>query len=419
MKMVHRVHICVVAFVTAVILTSCSVINWASIVGSKLPPPAEKVDERLVDANIKFSFKLFNQLIGDQVKDNVFVCPASIAMALTMTYNGADGETKEAMVRVLELQNMSIEEVNKANADLLTILQNPDPNIKISIANSIWIREGVSFYKEFLDVNKEFYHAYIEHLDFSSSQASNIINKWIKERTNGRIDKVVDEQINPNTMMFLVNALYFKGGWANKFDPKLTQEVPFILDDGTQKNCSMMFQSGRYSYFKGDSFQAVSLPYGKGRISMVIILPDEGVSLKDLRQSINLENWKTWMNSLSETEGEIGLPKFKVEYEAKMEKALENLGMGVAFDAEKANFGKMYPVDPNYNLYIGSIKHKAFVEINEEGTEASGAASVEMMTKGIPLDRFRMVVDRPFVFVICDNLTGVILFVGAVVDPGV
>ncbi|MCM8900743.1 hypothetical protein KVG29_05805 [Caldicoprobacter algeriensis] len=138
---------CAVALVIALVLSSCSMMNWAFIAGSKLPPPAEKVDERLVEANIRFSFKLFNQLVGDQVKDNVFICPASIALALTMTYNGADGETKEAMAQALELQNMSIEEVNKANYDLLTILQNPDPNIKISIANSIWVREGVSFYE--------------------------------------------------------------------------------------------------------------------------------------------------------------------------------------------------------------------------------------------------------------------------------
>ncbi|MBM7581527.1 serine protease inhibitor [Caldicoprobacter guelmensis] len=195
MRIKHVACMYIVVFVTAVILTSCSMINWASIAGSKLPPPAEKVDERLVDANIEFSFKLFNQLIGDQVKDNVFICPASVSLALSMTYNGADGETKEAMAQALQLQNMSIEDVNKANADLLTILQNPDPDIKVSIANSIWIREGVSFYKEFLDVNKRFYNAYIEHLNFSSPQAPNIINNWIKECTNGRIDKVIEDPL--------------------------------------------------------------------------------------------------------------------------------------------------------------------------------------------------------------------------------
>ncbi len=419
MRMLTRACICLLVIAAAIALSSCGVTNWASIAGSKLPPPAEKVDERLVDANIKFSFKLFNQLTGDELKENIFICPASVAMALTMTYNGADGETKDAMAQALELQHMSIEEVNSANADLLTILQNPDPNVKVSIVNSLWVRKGVFFYKEFLDTNEKFYHAYIEHLDFSSSEAPDIINNWVKERTNGRIDKLIDEQIPPNTVMYLLNALYFKGDWANKFDPKLTQTVPFILSDDNQKSCSMMFQSGKYPYFKGDNFQAVSLPYGKGRISMVVILPDEGVSLKDLCRSINLDNWKSWMDSLSETKGEIGLPKFKVEYEAKLEEALESLGMGVAFDADRANFGKMRPIDPKSNLYISSVKHKAFVETNEDGTKAGGAAAVEMKTKGMPLDRFRMVMDRPFMFVIRDNLTGVILFVGAVVDPGV
>lgn len=428
MKISTKIFIYVLLIAVVLMATSCSSIGkylsdsglfgGASIGSSQLPPPAKEVDSRLVAANTKFAFKLFNQLLEQQPAENLFISPTSIAMALAMTYNGADGETKDAMAKTLEVQGIDIEEFNKAYADLKTILQNPDPHVQVSIANSLWARKGISFYEEFLNTNRKFYGAEVQELDFDSPDASKTINNWVKKQTKDKIEKIVEDTIQPDTIMFLINALYFKGSWTDKFDPKLTREEPFFLGDGTQKSCPIMFQAGKeYPYYRGENFQAVSLPYGKGRVSIMLFLPDEGVSLDGFCRSITFEKWQEWMSSFSNMEGEVGLPKFKVEYEVELKEALKALGMEVAFDAEKANFGKMHSVSPGANIYISSVKHKTFVETNEEGTEAAGATSVEMRLTSVPVDTFSMIVNRPFFFVIRDNETGTILFMGAIADP--
>lgn len=429
MKISRRVFICLLAIVVGLIATSCSSIGkypgdsglpggQVSIGSSKLPPPVKEVDNRIVSANTKFGLKLFNELIAQEPDKNVFICPTSIAMALAMTYNGADGATKDAMAKTLELEGIDIEVVNKANADLKTILENPDPHVQLSIANSLWAREGMSFEQEFLDTNRKFYGAQVQELDFNSSEAGRTINDWVKKHTKDKIEKIVEDNIEPDTIMFLINALYFKGSWANKFDPKLTRKETFFLRDGTEKSYPMMFQSGEeYPYYKGENFQAVSLPYGKGRVSMMLFLPDEGVNLQEFCEGITLEKWEEWMNSFSDMEGEVGLPKFKVEYEVELKETLKALGMEIAFDEKKADFEKMYSFTSRGNIFIGSVKHKTFVETNEEGTEAAGATSVEMKLRGAPIDTFRMIIDRPFFFVIRDNETGTVLFMGTITDP--
>src|SRR5690554_2106593 len=227
----------------------------ASISSSRLPQPAKEIDSRLVKANTEFGFKIFKQLITQEPEKNVFISPASISMALAMTYNGADGETKDAMARTMEIENIDIEVFNKAYADLRTILQNPDPHVQISIANSLWMRKGMSFYKEFLDINEKYYGARVEELDFNSPEASKTINDWVRKQTKEKIEKIVDDIIEPDTIMYIINALYFKGSWTYKFDPKLTQEELFFLEDGTEKSCFMMFQSDQeYPYYEGENF---------------------------------------------------------------------------------------------------------------------------------------------------------------------
>ncbi len=428
MKIFTRFFICISLVVVMLMTVSCSsvgkyfgdsgVFGGASVGSSQLPPPAKEVDGRLVQANTRFAFKLFKQLIEQQPGKNVFISPTSIAMALAMTYNGADGETKDAMAKALEVQGIDIEDFNKAYADLKTILQNPDPGIQVVIANSLWARKGMSFYDDFLNINKKFYGAEVQELDFDSPDAPKIINNWVKKQTKDKIDEIVGDTISPDTIMFLVNALYFKGNWKNEFDPNLTREETFFLANGTQKSHPIMFQTGEeYPYYKGESFQAVSLPYGNGRVSMIVFLPDEGVDLMEFCSSITVEKWEEWINSLSDTQGEVGLPKFKLEYEVELNEALKALGMEIAFDPERANFGKMHPIAPGLNVYISSVKHKTFVETNEQGTEASGVTSVEVNLTSLPMDNFSMIVNRPFFFVIRDNETGSLLFMGSIVDP--
>ena len=370
------------------------------------------VDEEVISANTLFGFNLFSELVREDAGKNVFISPLSISIALGMTYNGAAGKTQEAMAKALELKGMKLEKINPGYAGLMKDLKSSDPRVELLIANSLWARREVEFEPDFLKRNKEFYKARITTLDFADPGSPGVINKWVSENTKGEIKKIV-EQIDPQTVMFLINAIYFRGKWSCEFDKSRTKDDIFYLLDGTEKSVPMMSQSGRYQYYRGKGFQAVSLPYGDGRMSMYIFLPDEGSSLSDFLAGLNRENWGKWLPLFHYMEGDIRLPRFKLEYEKSLNNALESLGMGIAFDPGKADFRGM----SDTTLYIQSVLHKAVVEVNEEGTVAAAVTSVMMGITSVP-ERFTFIVNRPFFFAIHDNQTNSLLFMGAVVKPG-
>jgi len=378
--------------------------------------PADYVDARLVEANTAFAFELFHALQEETPGENIFISPASVSLALAMTYNGAAGETAAAMEEVLHFQNMNIEDVNKAFADLRTILENPDPKVELAIANSLWARQGVEFYDDFLQRNREYFGAEVATLDFDSPNAADTINRWVEQQTKGKIEDLIEPPIHPLTVLFLLNAIYFQADWAEPFNPELTREVPFHLPDGSHKEHPLMFREGEFQYLDGDGFQAVALPYGKNeRINMYIFLPDPGQTLQDFYEQLTAAEWNTWLEAFRKTEGRVGLPRFKFEYEASLNDVLKDLGMEIAFDDTAADFSAMRPTPPR--LFIADVKHKAFVEVDEKGTEAAAATSVEIRAESAPMDWFSMTVDRPFFFSIVDNKTGSILFMGSVTDP--
>lgn len=386
--------------------------------GQVKPVPVEisqEIESKLVSANTNFGFKLFNQIDAQGGSGNIFISPTSIAIALAMTYNGAGGETKEAMTKALELQGMSLEEINGANVALKKTLTNLDPKVQLSIANSLWARKGVQFKQDFIQRNKDFYAARVSELDFNNPKASKTINKWVSDNTKRKILKIVEGQIDAYTILFLINAVYFKGDWTVKFDKSQTSEQDFYLPDGRQKKHPMMYQSGRYRYYKGDSFQAASLPYGDGKVSMYVFLPDKGSSLAEFKKKLSAENWEKWMSGFAMTKGDITMPKFKLEYSETLNKALSKLGMEIAF-SPKANFHNMADLS---GIYIYEVLHKTFVDVNEEGTEAAAVTKVEMRTTSAqpPEPTFSMVVDRPFFFAIRDNQTGTVLFMGSIMEP--
>ena len=382
---------------------------------SAAQPPNTPVDEKFVDANTKFGFKLFKEVLKQDSKKNVFVSPTSVAIALSMTYNGASGETQQAMAKALELQGMSLQDINQANNTLKTSLENADPDVQMSIANSLWAKQGVTFKPEFMQRNQQFYGAKVTELDFAKPEASNIINSWVKENTRGKIDQIVG-QIQPNDALFLINAIYFKGNWTKKFDKSQTAERPFYLSNGTQKQHPMMSQSGKYRYYDNESFQAVSLPYGKGRLSLYIFLPQKNTSLDTFQQQLASENWEQWTNQFRMRQGSVQVPRFKFDYDIQLNNALKALGMEAAFDGSRANFSNM----SSASLAIDEVKHKTFVEVNEAGTEAAASTSVGVMLTSARMPQeqpFQMIVDRPFFCAIRDNQTGTILFMGSIQEP--
>lgn len=380
-----------------------------------LAAPVEELDQRLVEATNSFGFSLYGELAQAEPDKNMLISPASIITALAMTYNGADGDTRAAMEKALLLEGMSREEVNNAFADLLTILQNPDPEVELAVANSLWGREGLEFNEDFLQRTAEFFQAEITSLNFDDPGSADIINSWVKEQTRDKIEGIVEPPINPETILFLINAIYFNGDWSVPFEVENTVELPFNLPDGSVKETPVMFRNSDFRYLETDHFQAVSLPYGKNeRVNMYIFLPAAGSNLDQFRAGLNSTNWQNWLNRFSMMEGELGLPRFTFEYETSLNSALKTLGMEIAFDGERADFSGMHPVPPN--LYISEVKHKTFIDVNEEGTEAAAVTSVEVGVTAMP-ETFTMVVDRPFFFVIADDMTGTILFMGSVLQP--
>lgn len=420
------------ALVVALALVGCSSITHSNASNSNQPSngnametetnkPTDaastdgSIDSRLVSANTTFGFKLFAEVAKQDAGKNVFISPASVGLALAMTYNGAVGETKQGMERALEIQGMHHDELNRAYAQLRQALESADPKVELNIANSLWARKGVTFNPAFIERNKQFYGAEVTALDFGDPAAPATINSWVSDKTKGKISHIVD-QIDAQSILFLINAIYFKGKWSIEFDKAKTKEDTFTTVAGQQKRVPMMHQTGKYNYYEGKEFQAVSIPYGDGRASLYVFLPAASSTLDAFQRSLTAANWETWMKQFAQTEGSIALPRFRVEYEVGLNDALKSMGMGIAFDANRADFSGI--VEGSERAYISRVKHKTFAEVNEEGTEAAAVTSVEMRTTSARMQKtFQLIVNRPFLCAIRDNKTGTVLFVGSITDP--
>lgn len=373
------------------------------------------MEAKLAAADNEFGVNLFNQLIKQDKDKNVFFSPLSVAFALAMTYNGATGETKQQMARALKFDGMNHEQLNQANAALMNTLKSADPQIEFTIANSLWARQGLNFNEAFLARNRQFFKAEIATLDFADPAAKNTINNWVSRNTQGKIPAIID-QIDAQKVLFLINAIYFKGQWRTKFDKALTENQPFHLLGGKRKSVPMMSQSGKYLYRRGDKFQAVSLPYGQGGKQMILFLPDETSSLAEFLKGFSYQQWEQWMRGFRNTPGEVKIPRFKLDYDRNLNDALKSLGMENAFSEARAEFSG---ISEERKLFISEVKHKAIVEVNEEGTEAAAATSVGIsVTSAMPMQQpFQFIADRPFLMAIRDQQTGAILFLGAVLEP--
>jgi serpin B len=369
--------------------------------------------KRLVESDNKFGLRLFREIVGAAPETNVFISPLSVSMALGMTYNGALGTTEEAMRDVLEYGDLTGEEINQSYRDIIDLLSALDPNVDFSIANSIWCREGLPFKEEFLAVNRSYFDAEVRTLDFSSPQAAGIMNGWVRDKTNGKIEEIVDDPIGDTTIMFLLNAIYFKGAWTYEFDPEETYDAVFHLPDGSTAPCRMMSKEDTLSYFETAEFQAVDLPYGDGDFSMVVMLPRWKKDVNELVGMMTPENWKVWIESFSDEHLSLYMPKFSLEYEIGLKDVLTTMGMGVAFDPALANLrGLIDPIDGN--VWIDKVKHKTFVQVDEVGTEAAAVTSVVVVWESAQPS---MIVNKPFVFAVRDRVSDTILFVGVVTGP--
>lgn len=382
---------------------------------SKAVYQPEDLDAAFAQSQLSFAFDLYRELqqhkSSPQANDTI--SPVSIATALAMTMNGAAGDTLVEMETALHSSGRTSEERNHGYEVLADLLSHSSENVQVSLANSLWGRTPLEFRKEFLDASKSYYNAEIESLDFSGDGAAKRINDWVNQQTAGKIDSIVDSSIPANTILYLINTVYFKGTWQREFEADRTMPADFTNASGEQQQVSMMHNGGSFPYVHMDGYQAIRLPYKDSGLGMVILLPDEELTLDELISDLEPERWQTMLDAMSYTVGHIGLPKFKLEFEQSLNSTLQALGMERAFDIDRAQFEPM--IQLNVPVFIGEAKHKTFIEVDEKGTEAAAATVIEMEAGSAPPeDPFDMVVDRPFFFAIEDERTSALLFMGSV-----
>jgi serine protease inhibitor len=382
-----------------------------------VPRDLSPAEQQVVQAYNAFGLDLFRETVAGGKNENIFISPVSVSMALGMTLNGAAGTTEQAMKSTLAFGSMTIEEIDESYQGLIQLLTGLDPEVALGVANSVWYRSDMIFQEPFLDACRTYFSAEVEGLDFNDPGAADTINGWVSDKTNGKIEEIVDKPIDGAYVMFLINAIYFKGTWTYQFDPALTEDSDFRGPDGSLLPCRMMQQpepgkTGTFLYLGTTELQAIELPYADGWFAMTVLLPREGTDLDSFIAGLTPETWNGYIEDLEEREGTIALPRFKLEYQQKLNDVLTSLGMGIAF-TPGADFSRMRA---GGGLWIDEVKHKTFVEVNEEGTEAAAVTSVGMVDS-VP-DIFQMRVDRPFVFVIRERHSGTVLFVGKIVDPG-
>jgi len=383
-----------------------------------LPRPLTGAENHLVAADNQFAFKLLGEIARRAGPDtNLFISPLSAAMALGMAYNGAAGVTQTEMQRALQLDGMTLDEVNHSYRDLIALLRGLDPQVAFTVANSVWYDQNPAYAPtpDFLATTRDYFDARVESLDFRSPTAAPTINAWVSDQTRGKIPSIVPDPVPDDVVAYLINAIYFKGSWTAQFDKARTQPHAFTLVDGASTTVPMMTHGRtiRVGYVRDNGVTVFDLPYGGQAFSMTIALPRNAGGIDSLMQELTGERWSTWIAGLDSGTFDVFVPKFTVTYGLSMNDALKALGMPSAFcgSPQQPDFTRMNPTGA---LCISEVKHKATVDVNEEGTEAAAATSVGIGLTSLPPS---IVVDHPFLFVIRERLSGTILFMGRVMNP--
>ncbi|MCM3176814.1 serpin family protein [Cytobacillus horneckiae] len=396
-----------VIFLTGTFLTGCGASGSEG--GAETPVQFGEEDyKELLSANNQLGMEMFSEVERDE-NGNVFISPASLSMALSMLYNGAEGETKKEIANVLQVNGLDVKELNEANASLIDKLQKDSALIQLDIANSMWIDPKYNFQKEFAEVNQGYFHAEMKEIESADN-----INKWVEEATNGKIKDMVKAPLDPNLTAMLINAIYFKGDWQFAFNEEETDEGEFLKGDGSAVSVPFMRMKEELAYLSTDDFQAVSLPYGDGEMSMKIFLPNENSSIEEFEKMLTLENWESWNKEFTEKEGTVVFPKFELEYETQLNETLQKLGMPTVFTSQ-AELTKV--IDDEGPFAVSEVKQKTFLEVNEKGTEAAAATSVAIVKMSLQDQPFHIEMNRPFFFTITDNDTGMNLFMGTISNP--
>jgi serpin B len=382
-----------------------------------LPPPPVDV----AAADNAFGFRLLGAVQKTAPSSNVVLSPVSAALNLSMALNGAGGQTRQEMLSALSLSGSEAAAINNANAKLIKVIRTPATNITLSVADSLWAdSRRATLRPDYVKQMQASYDAEIADLDFSDPGAPARINSWVSKETQGRIPKVID-RIEPADLLLLLNAVYFKGQWAQKFDKAKTQQRDFTLSGGSVKQVPRMTQSGRFDYFETPQLQAIRLSFGEGNLVMVVLLPAKSSSLDALEATLTPEHWTAWQGQYAPRTGTIELPRFELKSNYRLNGPLQTLGMTRAFQPEGAQLTDMFSSAPRQasRFFISSVLQSTYWKVDEEGSEAAAVTTTGVRTAALqrPEQPFQMIVDRPFFCAIQDQRSGALLFVGAIFNP--
>ena len=373
--------------------------------------PVELKKAEKVARDNAFTFDLLRAVRKHSTDANVFISPLSVSMALNMTLNGAVGATADEMRTALRESGYSTADINAYSRELREALLRADPKTTIGIANSIWYRQGATVKAPFIEANRTYYDAEVQALDFSSPTATATINGWCARKTNNKIKEIV-KQVDPTTFMYLINAVYFKGTWTTRFEKKNTRNMIFHRADGSTQTVQMMNLMDTFRCASGDVCDYLEMDYGNHAFSMVIMLPKDGKTTRDAMAALDGQTWAKAMESLAEAYVIVKLPRFKAECEYPMhEHILPDMGMKLPFNSELADLSGIADIGAFGRLFISSVIHKTFVQVDEEGTEAAAVTSIDIVGSN---ESSFFIVDRPFLFAIREKSTGAILFIGEI-----
>jgi serpin B len=367
-----------------------------------------KAEQEIGNASNQFGFDVYHKIYE---KDNMLISPLSLSLALAMTANGAEGKTAEGMLSTMGFQGQGKDDMNTYYQKMVTALLEADPKTTFEVANSIWADERIGVKKSFTDVTKKYYLSEVYPADFKTQATVDKINKWCSDKTHGKIPVIMDGP-NPELVMALVNALYFKGTWSFDFDDKIKKE-DFTTLKGSKSKVEMMTAELK-AYAEYDGFSMVNLPYGNGAFSMYVILPSKDEDFGKAVERFDASTYQGLCRSLGSAKVNLKLPKFTFDYNTTLTNVLKELGMSLAF-SNLADFSAM----AEESLKISLVKQKTFIDVNQKGTEAAAVTFVGMMTTGaMPIEpkTVDFFADRPFLFVIRENSTGAILFIGQKVN---
>jgi serpin B len=396
------------------------VIGFASCnKGNKVTPPGTgknlvltSYEQQKVTADNAFAIRLYKNLDGANAPGtNLFISPLSVSFALGMTSNGAAGATYTAFQNTLNFGGLTQDQINAYYNNLVTNLPELDPNTTLNIANSIWYRQGFSVFPQFLKTDSSNFQAQIQALDFSNPAAVNTINNWVNNKTSGKIPTIINA-IPGDMVMYLINAMYFKSTWKEKFDASQTAPRSFYLPDNSTVQTNFMNGLIDVNSYSDGKESVYELPYSNSKYSMVIVIPAAGTSLKDMVSGLDAAKWESWMAGLQPSRATVIMPKYQFTYSTMLNKPLIDLGLGAAF-SDTANFTKISTSRP---LKISQVIHKAYVATDESGTTAAAVTSVGVVAASAPANAMALF-DHPYLFAIRQMSSGIILFVGTMNNP--